>query len=152
MSDLHLTFLVDQTPEQAFDAIKNVRGWWSQGIVGDSDGPGDAFTYRYEDLHYSRQELVESVPGERVEWRVLDDAHLKFTRTGGDWKGTRLRFDLRRVGGRTEVRFTHVGLRPESECYAACSEGWGHYVGESLRSLITTGAGQPDPAAKARHP
>jgi hypothetical protein len=29
-------------------------------------------------------------------------------------------------------------------CYEACSQGWTHYIGESLRDLILTGTGQPN--------
>ena len=40
--------------------------------------------------------------------------------------------------------FTHVGLAPDDECYEACSDAWGSYIKHSLRSLITTGKGQPN--------
>ena len=45
---------------------------------------------------------------------------------------------------KTELRFTHVGLVPAFECYGDCSGAWGFYINDSLRSLITTGKGQPN--------
>src|SRR5450755_2355964 len=46
---LTITISVAQTPEQAFEAINNVRGWWSGDIEGPSDLLGGEFSYRYED-------------------------------------------------------------------------------------------------------
>ncbi len=48
-------------------------------------------------------------------------------------------------GNQTELRFTHVGLVPAYQCYNVCSDAWGTYVKGSLRDLITTGKGQPNP-------
>ena len=31
------TFSVDQTPEEIFKAINNLRGWWSEEIEGGTD-------------------------------------------------------------------------------------------------------------------
>jgi hypothetical protein len=30
--DFNITIMVDHTPEEAFNAINNVRGWWSEEI------------------------------------------------------------------------------------------------------------------------
>ena len=141
--NLSFAFTVDKTPEEAFAAINNVRGWWSGNIEGSTDKVGDEWTYRYEDVHYSKQRVTELVPGERVVWLVLD-GFLNFVEDKTEWTGTEIRFDISRKGDQTEVRFTHVGLVPEFECFGACSNAWGGYVSGSLRSLITTGTGRPN--------
>jgi hypothetical protein len=147
--DFTTTFSVDQTPEEAFEAITHVRGWWSGAIDGPTDELGGEFTYRYEDLHYSKQKVTELVPGKRVVWLVLD-SYLEFIEDKREWNGTRVTFDIARKGDKTEVRFTHAGLVPAHECYGACSSAWSSYIRGSLRSLIATGKGQPNPEEKTR--
>jgi hypothetical protein len=138
------TFTVDQSPEAVFAAINNVRGWWSgePGVEGSTDKLGDEFTYRYEDVHYSKQKVTELIPGKKVVWHVVD-ANLNFTQDKTEWKGTNIAFDIAKKGDKTEVRFTHLGLVPEFECFDECSSAWGGYVDGSLRSLITKGKEQP---------
>jgi hypothetical protein len=145
MNDQNLTFTitVDATPEAAYAAINNVRGWWSGEIEGGTDKLGDEFTYRYKDIHYSQQKVTELIPGKRVVWQVLD-GYLSFVENKTEWTGTEIVFEIFGSGDQTEVRFTHVGLVPASECFKGCSSGWGFYVNGSLRNLITTGTGRPN--------
>jgi hypothetical protein len=145
MNDQNLTytFTVDQTPEEAFGAINNVRGWWSGEIDGGTGKPGDEFTYRYKDVHYSKQRITELIPGKKVVWLVLD-SYLKFVQDKTEWNGTQVIFEVSQKGTKTEVRFTHQGLVPEVECFGACSNAWGFYINGSLRSLITSGKGEPN--------
>ena len=142
------TFTVDQSPAEVMAGIANVRGWWGAGIEGASAKLGDEFTYRYEDLHQSTQRLVELVPDKKIVWLVTD-AYLSFAKDKHEWQGTRLVFEIARKNDRTEVRFTHEGLVPTFECFGACSNAWGGYVGGSLKSLIASGRGQPNAPAKS---
>jgi len=107
-SELHNHFLVDQTLEEVLAAINNVRGWWSGEIEGSTEGLGDEFTYRYKDVHYSKQKLVEVVPARKVVWLILD-AWLGFTDNKSEWNGTKVIFEVSKSGDKTEVRFTHKG-------------------------------------------
>ena len=146
MSDRNFTtsFTVDQTPEETFAAVNNVRGWWSEEIEGRTDKHGAEVEFHYKELHRSTQKITEFVPGEKVVWRVLD-SQVNFVKDKTEWQGTDVVFEIARKDDKTELRFTHVGLAPAIECYGDCSGAWGFYIDESLRGLITTGKGQPNP-------
>jgi Activator of Hsp90 ATPase homolog 1-like protein len=141
------SFAVDQTPQEVFKAVNNVRGWWSQQIDGDTDKLGDVFTFSHKTDHRSTHEITEFVPGKRVVWKTRQ-ASINFVRDRTEWNGTEIVFEIGKKGGKTELRFTHIGLVPTIECYDGCSGAWSYYVGESLRNLITTGKGKPEAREK----
>ena len=137
-----ITYSVDQTPQEVFDAINNVRGWWSEEIEGVTDQLGAEFEFHYRTFHRSTQRITEVEPGRKLVWRVLT-SQINFVKDKAEWEGTDIVFEITRKGDKTELRFTHVGLIPTIECYDGCSGAWGFYINESLRGLITTGKGQP---------
>jgi hypothetical protein len=137
------SFTVEQTPDEVFAAINNVRGWWSGEVAGETNKPGAEFTYRYKDMHKTTQKLTEFVPGKKVVWHVTA-AELTFVKDKTEWIGTDIVFEIARKDGKTELRFTHVGLVPAFECYGGCSGAWGALVEGNLRKLIETGKSQPD--------
>jgi len=137
------SFLIEQTPGEAFDAVTNPRGWWSEKIEGNTDTVGDEFTYRYGNVHYCRLKVLESVRGERAVWLVLENS-FNFIDDQTEWVGTKISFEIVVDGDQTQVHFTHLGLVPEYECYDICSNAWATYINGSLRRLITTGVGRPN--------
>lgn len=136
------SFTVTKTAGEAFEAIKNVRGWWSEDIEGSAGRLGAEFKYRYKDVHHCKVRIVEFSPPQRIAWLVLDN-YFGFTTDKTEWKGTKIIFEIFPNGGRTEVRFTHFGLVPDYECYDVCTDAWSTYIKGSLRKLIATGHGQP---------
>lgn len=136
-------FSVGQTPEEVFHAINNVRGWWSEDIEGGTDESDGEFIYRYQDAHHCRIKVTELVPGERVAWHVLDN-YFAFIQDKTEWKDTDIHFEITARDGKTEIRFTHVGLVPAHECFDVCSNSWDFYLYTSLRALIRTGQGLPN--------
>jgi hypothetical protein len=136
------SFVVDQTAEQVVDAINDVRGWWSEDVEGSTDKLGEEFVFRGKDIHYSKIQVAEFIPATRIVWLVLDN-YINFVEDQGEWKGTRITFEVLTTDDGTELRFRHVGLVPEYECFDVCSNAWGFFINSSLRSLITTGKGEP---------
>ena len=142
--DFVTTVTLDQSPEKVFNAINNVRGWWSESVEGNTDKLDEEFLYYYKDVHISKMKVVELVPGKKVAWLVLDN-HFNFTEDKTEWNGNKIIFDIIAKGDKTELRFTQVGLVPAYECYAICSDAWTSYIQGSLKDLITTGKGKPNP-------
>jgi len=128
-------FRVHATPEAVYAVINNPRAWWDGEFEGSTDSVGDEFTYRYEDKHASRQRVDSLIPNEQVSWLIVEGGPT-FVQTGNEWAGTTIVFDIAPAGDETEVRFTHLGLVPQFECYEACSGAWSHYVNDSLRRFI----------------
>jgi hypothetical protein len=138
------TISVDQSPEEAFAAINNVRGWWSENIEGSTANLGDEWTYRYKDVHRCRMKVIEMATNKKVVWLVVDN-NFNFTEDKTEWTNTKIVFEISTHGNKTEIRFAHEGLVPAYECFDVCSNAWGSYVNGSLRSLIATGKGRPNP-------
>ncbi|GAB2957903.1 SRPBCC family protein [Saccharothrix stipae] len=137
------TFTVEQTAAEVYDAVTDVRSWWSEDIEGATDRPGAEFDYHYQDLHRTRIRVTDAVPGRKVAWLVLEN-HFSFVQDQAEWEGTAVTFDITERDGRTELRFTHHGLVPDFECFDVCANAWSFYVGSSLRGRITTGEGAPN--------
>lgn len=154
---LTATMSVDRTPDEVFEAITDVRGWWNENIIGDTASLHDEFVFTddssyagetaraKEGIRFCRFRLTEVVPGERMVWHVVD-ADLTFVDDRDEWTGTNVIFEIAASASGTVVHFTHEGLTAaDSECFEACSRGWTFYITESLPQLITSGTGRPMP-------
>lgn len=151
---LTTTTTVDRTPKDVFDAVTDVRGWWSENIIGDTVALGDEFVFTDDSSHpgetaqsktgmrFARFHLTEVVPGRRIVWHVVD-AYLAFIDDHDEWTDTDAVFDITHDGNATTLHFAHEGITAKSACYDACSRGWTFYISQSLPQLITTGTGLP---------
>lgn len=156
--DFTATILVDQAPKEVFNAINNPRAWWSEEIEGSANRLNDEFDYHFEDIHRCSIKITELIPNQKVVWHVLDNYFKPgifneasrpslagdFANDKAEWTDTKIVFEISRKENRTQLRFTHLGLVPEYECFEVCSNGWTHYIRQSLFDLITTGKGQPN--------
>lgn len=134
------TYLVADSPDNIFQKILDVRGWWSglysEKIEGCADKLGDEFSFLAGDgVHYSRQRLVELILNKKIVWLVTE-SKLSFIEKKDEWTGSKLCFEFAEMANETEVRFTHEGLLPEIECYESCSSAWSAYLEKFLAPLV----------------
>jgi len=145
-SNVEISIQVNQTPQEVFDAINHVEGWWSGEVVGDSKKLAGEFTYRVPGIHFSKQLVTTLVPSRKIVWQVTD-ALLSFVGNKSEWVGTKIVFEIAKKGTKTEINFKHEGLDPQFECYDSCSSAWHALIGKNLKQLIITGEKQPSPWA-----
>lgn len=140
----NFTFILNthRSPQQVWDAVCDVPGWWAPEFRGAAGKLNDEFEVRFGDVHYSRQQVTEMEPCRRIVWLVTS-SRLSFLKDEEEWNGTRIIFDILAKDGHTQLHFTHEGLQPQVECYDACSNGWSRYLEYSLQRLLDTGRGQP---------
>ncbi|WP_198346414.1 MULTISPECIES: SDR family NAD(P)-dependent oxidoreductase [Nocardioides] len=141
-ADYRVAFVVARPADEVYAAVNDPRAWWDGEITGSTDALDAEFTYRYREHHRSVQRVAELVPGRRVAWEVVS-SELDFVDEPEPWTGTRIVFEIELAEDGTRVTLTHRGLVPLRECYAACSAGWDHVAGRSLRHYLETGRGLP---------
>jgi len=141
LSDYTTTLLVAQTPEEAFNAINNVNAWWSEDMEGSTDTLNDVFTVNFGEV-FITSKVVELIPGKKIAWLVTD-CNKPWLKNTKEWNGTKMSWEISKRDDKTQIRFTHVGLAPEIECFDVCSNAWAEYLQGSLLKLITIGKGQP---------
>jgi hypothetical protein len=135
------TIAVAHSPKAVFDRLLKVSTWWSgEDFEGKSANPGDEFTIRHGDLHYSKQKLVEVIPDRKIVWLVTESRLTWLERDQDEWTNTKMIFDITPKGAMTELSFKHEGLVPEKECYSKCTQGWEVVIKVTFANAMAAGA------------
>jgi len=129
------------TPGEAFEGISRVNEWWAKNIEGSAEKLNNVFTVHFGET-FVTFEVTESIPGEKIAWRVTD-CYLLWLKDKTEWNGTTVMFEISPSGDETQVTMTHVGLVPGIECFDKCEAGWNKHFKGSLFKLLTEHAGVP---------
>jgi len=140
--DYTASITVNATAQEAFNAINNVPGWWTKDIEGSTGKLNDVFTVRFGDV-FITSKVIELIPGKKIVWHVLD-CNKPWLKNTKEWNDTKMSWEISEKDNITQIRFTHVGLVPEVECYGACSNAWGQYINGSLSKLLTERKEMPE--------
>jgi uncharacterized protein YndB with AHSA1/START domain len=118
----------------ALTTVKGLSGWWTSNTQGDSR-VGGVLKFRFGAGGFDMR-VIELQPAKRVLWEVIEGP--------AEWIGTKVSWDLKQEGDYVVVLFKQQGWREPVEFMHHCSTKWATFM-VSLKSLLETGKGAPDP-------
>ena len=133
------TIEVKKSSQEVFNAINDVTKWWSKDFEGKSTKLNDEFIINHPNQHYSKQKLIEVVPGKKVVWHVTESKLDWIKNDKEEWTNTKMIFEISAKNDMIVLHFTHDGLVSEKECYGMCEKGWDMIIKDWLLHFITTG-------------
>ncbi|TDO47365.1 uncharacterized protein YndB with AHSA1/START domain [Kribbella sp. VKM Ac-2527] len=134
---LHRVGIKETSPGEVYKAlttIEGLSGWWAENTTGET-AVGGVIEFRFVAGGFDMK-VIELKPGERVLWEVVDGP--------AEWIGTLVDWQLKHDGDYTIILFKHEGWKEPIEFMHHCSTKWAVFL-MSLKSLVETGKGDPDP-------
>lgn len=142
MADITATYEYDASPEEVFDALvkeEKLRKWWCQDChATPKRGSIARFVFKpYGDTVMLKFETVKK-PAHLV-WKCIDST----MGNSDEWTGTTIDVQLEEKDGKTIMRFAHSGWKEETDLFRKCTEGWDHFINQSLNKFLKEGQGTP---------
>ncbi|HET6990555.1 MAG TPA: SRPBCC domain-containing protein [Bacteroidia bacterium] len=134
------TIEVTNSPQDIFKRITiDVAKWWGgKDFSGRCINLNDEFIINHPGAHYSKQKLVEVIPGKKLVWLVTE-SNLGWLKNQEEWTNTKMIFEISPKNYSYLLQFTHEGLTSEKESYVRCCEGWNMVIKDWLYTLIMYG-------------
>lgn len=142
MPDIKLKVEINAGPEKVYEALteqKHFELWWTPDCTVEPEvGTESRFEFNPHG-DYIVLIVTKLEPNKLVEWKVTDSKMMGTP----EWINTTITFELSEKDGKTELSFTHEDWKDETECFKKCTDGWKHFVADSLKSYLETGEGKP---------
>jgi len=138
MADILHRVGIGATRAAVYDALTTrdgLAGWWTRDTRGQGGHVDDVLQFRFGAGGFDMR-VRELEPARRVQWDVIDGPE--------EWIGTTIDWDLKQEGDFVIVLFKHLHWKEPVEFMHHCSTKWAIFL-MSLKSLLETGTGQPDP-------
>ncbi|MRH90512.1 SRPBCC domain-containing protein [Nocardia sp. SYP-A9097] len=134
---LHRVAIKSSTAEvySALTSAEGLAGWWATDTTGKGNDVGGILQFRFAAGGFDLK-VIELDPGKHVQWEVVEGPE--------EWVGTRVDWSLQQADDYAVVMFEHRGWKEPVEFMYHCSTKWAIFL-MSLKSLVETGEGAPDP-------
>lgn len=135
---------LNTTADKVFNALTTeIPLWWTEMFAGLADKQGETFTVRFGENIYKTMQVQELSDNSKVIWQVKDALiAIPELKNQTEWIGTTIVWEIIPQEKNSELKLTHIGLRPNTECHEICSNGWQNFT-DSLKLFLETGKGNP---------
>src|SRR6185437_12429829 len=91
-----LTIEVAKSPQHVFKSITtDVAKWWGgKDLNGNSKKLNDEFIIHHPGAHFSKQKLVEVIPGKKIVWIVTESTLDWLQKDKREWTNTKMIFEI----------------------------------------------------------
>lgn len=120
---------------QALTSRNGLAAWWTKDTTGEGNKVGDIIQFRFGAGGFDMRVTDLQAPS-LVVWEVQDGP--------AEWLPTTLRFELKQDGDYVILLFKQMDWKEPVEFMHHCNTKWAVFL-MSLKSLIETGKGQPNP-------
>lgn len=103
---------IAKSPNDVFNHLINLKKWWPEDFEGEDIKLNSEFVFSTGDSHYSKNKVIEFVPGMKLVWLVTDSIRKT---DNFQWTGTKMIFELAPKGANTMLKFTYDGVVFENE-------------------------------------
>ncbi len=135
---LHRVGIKTSSIDEVYRALTTqdgLAGWWTTDTKGEGTQVGNIIAFRFGAGGFDMKVRKLNAP-DLVEWEVADGPE--------EWIGTIINFELKQDGDYVIVLFRHLNWKEPIEFMHHCSTKWAIFL-MSLKSLIETGKGKPNP-------
>ena len=136
---------VSCTTSESYQALTtDFDKWWTTSCNSVS-AVGDIITFRFGSTYWVMRVNI-LVSDKFVELECIKAHHVHEGLPSSilnEWKGTILKWEIRKLGKKTKIAFVHEGLVPSLNCYEVCEQGWDNFFVKSLKKYLDTGKGSP---------
>ena len=101
-----------ESPSEVFNHLIDLSKWWPEDMEGENVKLNSEFIFKTGDSHYSKNKVIEFVPGEKLVWLVTEAVRKS---DSFDWSGSKMIFELTPKGSNTLIAFTYDGVVFEDE-------------------------------------
>ncbi len=124
-------------PKAVFDAITTQKGlssWWTSDSVVPKVQEKSVSEFGFEKHAVVFKMRSEKISPKLVLWSCVDGP--------GEWKGTRLKWEISKIKGGIELRFTHSRWKGTGKYFRMCNSTWGDLM-YRLKNYAESGKADP---------